>query len=205
MRSCVHSHNYHKARSNAVPHGTLGRKAVMFSWYDTSILTLPFLTIKNIKSSQLFKTALLYTVCIYVSEYDVLALAYVRDSSVVWERETGQVCMCRGAWYRSEDDLIHLLSCLGQGCLFPIHCIGQSTRPSIPRRPPVSASCLALGALRLETWAENPDFRLVLRINAQIFMFVWQAHYSLNWLSSQYLYFSVLILSSGNQTTSFSV
>lgn len=204
MRSCVHSHNYHKARSNAVPHGTLGRKAVMFSWYDTSILTLPFLTIKNIKSSQLFKTALLYTVCIYVSEYDVLASAYVRDSSVVWERDRAGVYVSR-CMVQSEDDLIHLLPCLGQGRLFPIHCIGQSTRPSIPRRPPVSASCLALGALRLETWAENPDSRLVLQINAQIFMFVWQAHYSLNWLSSQYLYFSVLILSSGNQTTSFSV
>lgn len=130
-----------------------------------------------------------------------------RQFSCVRERQGRCACVTvHGTGQRMTSSInLHLLPCLGQGRLFPIHCIDQSTRPSIPRGPPVSASCLAMGALRLETWAENPDFRLVLRINAQIFMFVWQAHYSLNWLSSQYLYFSVLILSSGNQTTSFSV
>lgn len=111
----------------------------------------------------------------------------------VCEREKGQVCMCHSVcvhvrgWCQVSIFTFYLV--WGRGACLPIHCIGQSIRPSIPRGPPVSASCLSMGALRLETWAENPGFMLVLWINAQIFMFMWQAHYSLNWLPTQYLYF----------------
>lgn len=142
MRNCAHSYNYHKGKSNAVPHGMLGENSsFMFSWHDISILTLPLLTINTIKSSQLFKTALLWIVRIYVYEYDVLALAYVRDNSGVCERETGQVCMCHCAcvqvrgWPQVSIFTFYLFG--GRGACLPIHCIGQSTRPSIPRGPPV--------------------------------------------------------------------